>query len=149
EKVPLLVRTYGGEVGVRSSVLSRLVSTVSFWYLRSDSELTFAGDSGDTEANPASEKYGVEIANFYKPTGWLTLSADASFTHARYLENPEGLVYIANSIPVVLSAGATIQAPFGLYGSARLRYFSAQPLVEDDSVKEPSSTIVDAKIGYR
>jgi hypothetical protein len=147
-QVPLLVHTVGAEAGVRTSIVPGLVSTLSLWYLHSDSELTFAGDSGDTEANPPSEKYGLEWASFYKPTSWLTLSADLSLTHARYVDNPDGN-YIANSIPVVVSAAATAEAPFGLYASARLRYFSRQPLIEDDSVTQPSSTLVDAKIGYR
>jgi hypothetical protein len=42
-----------------------------------------------------------------------------------------------------------VEAPHGLYGSVRIRYFSAQPLIEDDSVEEPSSALVDAKVGIR
>src|SRR5262249_32018882 len=35
QRVPLLVRTFGAEVGARTSAVPGLVSTVSFWYLRS------------------------------------------------------------------------------------------------------------------
>ena len=31
----------------------------------------------------------------------------------------------------------------------RLRYFSSQPLIEDDSERQPESTIVNALVGYR
>jgi hypothetical protein len=154
QPVPLLVRTKGAEVGVRTSSVPGLVSTLSLWYLQSNSELTFSGDSGDTEANGPSRKYGVEWASFYKPTRWLTLSADVSFSHARYAD-PQPAVdgrsgtYIANSIPVVISAAAVIETPRGIFGGVRLRYFSSQPLIEDDSQRQPASTIVNALVGYR
>jgi hypothetical protein len=151
-KVPLLVRTKGAEVGTRTSVLPGLVSTLSLWYLQSDSELTFSGDAGDTEATSQSHKYGVEWANFYKPSSWLTLVADIALTHARYVDDHKGNYvgpYIPNSIPIVVSGIATVESPIGIFASARLRYFGSQPLIEDNSVREPDSLIVDAKVGYR
>ena len=154
EKAPLLVRTKGAEVGARTSIVPGLVSTLSFWYLQSNSELTFSGDSGDTEANGPSRKYGLEWANFYKPTRWLTVSADFAFSHARYSDPQAGVdgqsgTYIANSIPVVISAAAVVETPQGIFGGVRLRYFSSQPLIEDDSKRQPGSTIVNALVGYR
>ena len=153
-RVPLLVRTKGAEVGTRTSILPGLVSTLSLWFLQSSSELTYDGDSGDTEANGPTRKYGVEWANFYKPMRWLTLSADFAFTHARYLsdqpaaDNQSGR-YIANSIPVVISAAAVVETPKGIFGGVRLRTFSSQPIIEDNSERQPESTIVNAMVGYR
>ena len=154
DRVPLLVRTKGAEVGARTSIVPGLVSTLSFWILQSNSELTFSGDAGDTEANGPSRRYGIEWANFYKPTRWLTLSADFSFAHARYTEPQETVtgtsgLYIANSIPVVISAAAIVEMPSGFFAGARLRYFSSQPIIEDDSERQPESTIVNALVGYR
>jgi hypothetical protein len=154
QPVPLLVRTKGAEVGVRTSIVRGLVSTLSLWYLESNSELTFDGDSGTTVANGPSRRAGVEWANFYKPTSWLTLNADLAFARARYLdpqltvEGTSGL-YIANSIPVVVSAAVVVDMTSGVFAGARLRYFSSQPLIEDDSVRQPASTIVNAVLGYR
>jgi hypothetical protein len=153
-RVPLLVRTKGAEVGARTSMVPGLVSTLSLWILQSDSELTFDGDSGDTEANGPSRRYGVEWANFYKPTRWLTLSADFSFTHARYLQPQDAVdgqsgLYIANSIPVVISAAAIVDLQSGVFAGVRLRYFSSQPVIEDDSARQPESTIVNGLLGYR
>jgi hypothetical protein len=31
----------------------------------------------------------------------------------------------------------------------RLRYFSSQPIIEDDTHRQPASTIVNAVVGYR
>jgi hypothetical protein len=153
-RVPLLVRTTGAEVGARTSIVPGLVSTLSLFYLQSDSELTFDGDSGDTQPNGPTHRYGVEWANFYKPASWLTLSADVSYTYARYLD-PQASAdgssgfYIANSIPVVVSAAARVEAPSGVFGSLRLRYFSSQPILEDDAIQQPASIILNALVGYR
>ena len=37
----------------------------------------------------------------------------------------------------------------GWFGGARLRYFGAAPLVEDDSVRSKSTLLVTAEVGYR
>jgi hypothetical protein len=153
-RVPLLVRTKGAEAGARTSILPGLVTTLSFWFLQSNSELTFDGDSGDTQANGPSRRYGIEWANFCKPSRWLTLSADFSFTRARYLDPQETVtgtsgLYIANSIPIVISAAAVVEAPNGLFGGARLRYFGSQPVIEDNTERQPASTVVNAVVGYR
>jgi outer membrane receptor protein involved in Fe transport len=152
--VPLLVRTLGAEVGARTSIVPGLVSTLSLFCLQSDSELTFDGDAGATSPNGATRRYGVEWANFYRPVPWLTLSADASYTYARYTSAQEAVdgrsgFYIANSIPLVVSAAARVETPAGVFASVRLRYFSAQPVLEDDAEEQPASTIVNALLGYR
>jgi TonB-dependent Receptor Plug Domain len=153
-RAPLLVRTKGAEVGVRTSALRGLTTTLSLWILQSDSELIFEGDSGDTSASGPSRKLGIEWAGTYRPMPWLTLNADVALTRARYLDDQVGADgqpgrFIANSIPVVVSATAVAEAPFGLFGGVRLRAFSAQPLVEDGAVRQPGSTIVNLQVGYR
>ena len=37
----------------------------------------------------------------------------------------------------------------GWFGSLRLRYFGPRSLIEDDSVRSPSTTIVNAQVGYQ
>jgi hypothetical protein len=152
-RAPLLVRTQGAEVGVRTSAAG-LTTTLALWLLDSDSELTFQGDSGDTSARGPSRKLGVEWAATYRPVPWVMLNVDAAVTRARYRSDQIGADgnpgrYIANSIPVVVSAAAVVQSELGLFGGARLRYFGAQPLVEDDAVRQRSSTIASALIGCR
>ncbi len=148
-KASPLVRTQGAEIGVRTAALPGLVSTVSFWALESDSELVFTGDSGATEAAGATRRYGIEWANYYKPTSWLTLDADLALTHARFTDAGREGSRIPNSIATVFTAGATIDTPCGIFGSLRYRYFGPQPLIEDNSARAASSSLVNARLGYR
>lgn len=148
DRVNPLVRSRGFEAGVRTSFVPGLVSTVSLWTLDLDSELVFVGDAGGTEASGATRRYGVEFANFYKATPWLTFDTDVSFTHARYREGAPA-DRVANSIGTVVTAGVVVGRSEGFFGSVRLRYFGEQPIIEDNSAKEPSSTTINARLGWK
>ena len=73
---PLLVRTKGAEVGVRSKLIPGLDSSLSLFLLDQDSEIVFNGDAGDTSASRPSRRYGVEWTNNYRPIPGSTLDAD-------------------------------------------------------------------------
>ncbi len=62
-----LVRTYGYELGVRTEAIENVVSTLALFYLHSDSELLYVGDAGTAEPGPATERYGIEWATYWKP----------------------------------------------------------------------------------
>ena len=144
-----LVRTYGAEVGARTTWIPHLQSTLALWWLRLDSELLFVGDAGTTEASRPSERYGVEFANFYTPTKWLTIDADLAFTHTRFTNNDPAGDYIPGSPNAVISAGITLHDLHGFFGSLRLRYFGPRPLIEDDSVQSDSTLLLNAQAGYQ
>jgi hypothetical protein len=147
-----LVRTYGAEIGVRSTWLRGLHSTLAFWWLDIDSELLFVGDAGTTEPTRPSRRYGVEFANYYNPTEWLTFDVDYSLSHARFRDDePEG-DQIPGSIENVVAAGVSVHdLPIlsGLSGELRLRYFGSRPLIEDDSVRSSDSILLNARLAYQ
>jgi hypothetical protein len=149
QPVTPLVRAEGAEFGARTSFVPGLVSTVSVWALDLASELTFDGDTGETDPSGPTRRYGVEFANFYHVNSWLALDGDLAFTHARYLEETNGGYDIANSIGTVLSGGVTANAGQGWFGSLRGRYFGPQPIVETGEVYEPSSLTFNGRIGWR
>jgi len=148
DRVNPLVRARSVEVGLRTAVAPGLVSTVSVWALDLASELVFVGDAGGTEPSGATRRYGVEFANFYRPVPWLSLDADLAFTRGRYRNEPAGQDLIANSLQTVITAGASVDRPGGLFGSLRVRYFGPQPLIEDDSVRGPSSLTLNLRTGW-
>ena len=143
------MRTKGAEIGVRSTWIPGLNSTLAFWYLQLDSELLFVGNAGITEPSRASRRYGVEWANYYQPLPWLTLDFDMAYSHARFRGDDPAGDYIPGSIETVIAAGATIDVPIGIFGSLRTRYFGPRPLIEDDSVRSKSTTLVNLEAGYK
>ncbi|HUJ16908.1 MAG TPA: TonB-dependent receptor [Nitrospirota bacterium] len=147
-KVTPLVRAKGLDIGARTAVIPHVQSELTLWYLYLDSELTFAGDAGITEPGFPSRRYGVEWANYYTPTPWFTLDADIAASHTRFIGDPVG-PYIPGSPEVVASAGASIDSIDGFLGSLRLRYFGPRPLYDDNSVRSDSSTLVNARVGYK
>lgn len=144
-----LVWSRGGEVGLRSQTVQGLNSTLALWWLESNSELVFVGDGGTTEPSGKSERYGVEWTNYYQPQDWLTLDADFAFTDAHFVGVPSEQKHIPNSVGRVISAGATIDLPSGLFGSLRLRHFGAVPLDETASAWGGDTSIVNLGLGYQ
>ncbi len=143
-----LVRTYGAEFGLRTTWIKGLQSTLAFWGLDIDSELVFAGDAGTTEASRPSRRYGIEFANYYSPTDWLTLDADVSWSQTRFTKSDPIGNYIPGSIETVIASGATIHDFYGFFGGPRLRYFGPRSLIEDNSVRSQPTIMLSSMIGY-
>ena len=148
-RVDPLVRTRGAEIGVRSTWIPGLNSTLAFWYLHLGSELLFVGDAGTTEASRTSQRYGIEWANFYKMLSWLTVDFDLSYSRARFIDGDPAGHYIPGAVELVIATGATVELPYGLFGSLRARYFGPRPLIEDNSIRSDSTTLVNLQAGYK
>jgi len=144
-----LVPTYGAEIGVRTTALRGLQSTLSFWWLDVESELLFVGDAGTTEASRPSRRYGVEWANFYRITRELALDVDIALSHAEFRDEDPAGDEIPGAIETVVAAGLTYTRERGFFGSVRLRYFGPRPLIEDDSFRSGETLLLSAQIGYR
>jgi outer membrane receptor protein involved in Fe transport len=143
-----LVRQKGVEVGVRTTALAGLQSTLSVWYLESDSELLFVGDAGNTEPSGATERYGVEWTNYYEVNEWLTLDLDAAASDARFTDSgPDE--HVPGAIDTVVAMGLSTKSRAGHFAALRARYFGPRDLIEDGSVQSSSSFLVNAHAGYR
>ena len=148
DRVTPLVRAVGGEFGVRTVAVRHLQSTVSLWDLHLGSELVYNGDVGATEPGPASNRYGIEFANYYSPHKCVVFDGDVSWSRARFTEfSPEGS-YVPEAVGVVVSAGASVDNWHHAYGSARLRYFGRRALVADNSVQSQPTRLVNLQGGY-
>jgi hypothetical protein len=149
KSVDALVRAKGADVGVRTTIVPGLQSTVSVFILDIASELVFAGDAGTTEPSRPSRRYGVEFANYYTPVPWFTFDADFAYAHARFTDSDPVGNYIPGAVEGVLEVGGTVQLENGLLAGLRLRYFGPRPLIEDDSVRSNSTTLVNGRLGYK
>lgn len=147
DAVDPLVRTIGAEFGVRTQIIPKVTLTAALWWLDSDSELVYVGDAGTNEPGPASRRYGVEVAAYWRPTEWFTLDAEFAATHARFQDVSDQ--YIPDSVPWMFSGGVTVGKETGAFGSLRARAFEKRPLTEDNSVKGKQSFLVNGEIGWR
>lgn len=148
DSVDPLVRTYGFELGARTEAIQDVVSTVSLFYLHSDSELLYVGDAGTSEAGPATERFGVEWATYWRPNEWLTFDNELTLSEGRLLDVGSD-DEIPGAVPVTMNTGVTIGRLEGFYGSLRSRYFSPRPLIEDGSVESRPSWQLNGRLGYR
>jgi hypothetical protein len=150
---PTFARAQGAEFGVRTVALRGVQTTVTAWYLDFDSELIYVGDSGSTEAGPGSRRAGVEITNYIYPHPWTAMDLDISFSRARFLDVPAGEDFVPGALNRVISGGIAVNPPdtvrAGPFGSLRLRHFGPRPLLEDNSRKSKSTSIVNGEIGYK
>src|ERR1044072_6824793 len=82
------------------------------------------------------------------PPAHVRFDLDAPYPRARFRDTaPEG-DRIPGAIGGVVSAGVTIDDVGRWSGALRLRYFGPRPLIEDDSVRSASSTLLYAQAGY-
>ena len=148
ERVTPLVRAVGGEVGFRTVIIPHLQTTVSLWDLHLASELVYNGDVGATEPGPASNRYGLELANYYSPHKWLVFDGDVSWSKARFTESDPAGSFVPEAVGVVVSAGASVDNFHHAYGSVRLRYFGSRALTQDNSVRSEPTSLVNLQAGY-
>jgi hypothetical protein len=144
-----LVRASGAEFGVRTVRIPKTQTTVAIWALGIDSELLFIGDAGTTEATRPSRRVGVEWATYARPRSWLAVDADIAVSRGRFTDEDSSGDRIPGSVESVIALGASIDNSTRIFGSVRLRHFGARALVEDDSIRSPATTLVNAQIGFR
>jgi Carboxypeptidase regulatory-like domain/TonB-dependent Receptor Plug Domain/TonB dependent receptor len=163
-----LVQTKGGEFGVRTSALPHLQSTLSLWYLHSNSELQQDGDTGATVASSSpSNRYGVEWANYYTPTEHLVFDLDMADSRAQFTEiDPDDAAYtnlvgapypvqgpggklVPEAVRVVISSGITLHDYKGFTSTLRLRYFGPRDLTSDGINRSASTLLLNMGLGYR
>ncbi|MCC7253176.1 TonB-dependent receptor [Hyphomicrobium sp.] len=150
DPAPLLVRSEGAEVGIRTQPTRGITSTLSAFLLDFDSEIVFVGDAGTTEASRPSRRIGAEFTLQAELLPWLFLDLDAAYTRARFKDHSPDGRRIPGAIEGVITAGLSFQDVWGgFFGGINVRYFGPRPLIEDNSVRSESSTPVSARLGYK
>lgn len=149
ERVTPLVRATGSEVAIRTGRWERLDASAALWNLDLESELLFVGDAGTTEAGRPSRRTGLEVNGTYDFGANLRADASFAYSRARFRDEDEAGDRIPGAVEGVIGAGLSYSDPRGPFGSLRARYFGPRPLIEDNSVRSESSTLVSAEAGYR
>ncbi len=147
-----LARSKGAEIGFRTSLLPGLQSTVNFWALHIQSELTWQGDAGDTSASGPTDRIGIEISNFYNPTPWLTLDADYAWSHARFTAFDPAGQHVPEALEATFDGGLALHDLDGWTqnwsAGLRLRYFGPRALTQDGLIHSKAANSVYATLGY-
>jgi outer membrane receptor protein involved in Fe transport len=153
---------------VRTLIVPHLQSTLSIWYLHSNSELQQDGDTGGTVASEqSSNRYGVEWANYYMPLEHLAFDFDLADSRARFTQidradaaftNPGGGQYpvpgpggyrVPEAVGWVISSGVALHDYKGFSSSLRLRYFGPRDLTSDGIYQSNLTALLNAEIGYQ
>jgi outer membrane receptor protein involved in Fe transport len=133
------------ELGLRTEAIPKMQTAVSLYRLDFDSELTYIGDAGMTEAGDASRRVGLEFSNYWRALTWLSVDVDAAFARTR----SAGGARIPGAVEGVGQLALTFDKLGPWSGALRLRYFGPRPLIEDNSVRSHASTTLNGRIGYR
>jgi outer membrane receptor protein involved in Fe transport len=148
QRVQPLVRAKSLDVGVRTDLIPHLQTALTLFRLDLDSELVFSGDAGSTEASRPTRRTGFELANYYQLSPRVSLDADLAYSRGRFTDfDPVG-DHIPGAVEGVVSAGVSFDHVGNYFGGLRLRYFGPRPLIEDDSVRSHSSSLLNARAGY-
>jgi len=148
QRVQPLVRAKSFDVGLRTDLVPHLQTSLTVFRLDLDSELVFSGDAGSTEPSRPTRRTGFELANFYQLSPRVSLDADLAYSKGRFTDfDPVG-DHIPGAVEGVVSAGISFDNFGKLFGGLRLRYFGPRPLVEDNSARAHSTSLVNARAGY-
>ncbi|HTS49779.1 MAG TPA: TonB-dependent receptor [Bryobacteraceae bacterium] len=157
-RIPALIQTKGAEVGVRTTAFPHLQSTLSLWYLHSQSELLQSGDTGGTVASfSPSNRYGIEWANYYTLLEHWAFDFDFADSRAFFTAidpddaapNSLGGTRVPEAVGLVASAGATMHDYKRFSASLRLRAFGPRDLTSDGIYRSASTVLLNAEVRYR
>lgn len=152
DPVTPLVRAKGYELGMRSAIVPSLQTSLALWRLDLASELLFVGDAGSTEASFPSRRTGIEWANYWTASKWLTIDVDLALSRAQYRSYDPARIpgaYIPGAVEKTASLGISYDGQARWSGGLRLRYFGPRPLIEDNSIRSSASTLVNLQAGYK
>jgi outer membrane receptor for Fe3+-dicitrate len=163
-----LVQTKGGEIGVRTVAVPHLQSTLSLWYLHSNSELQQDGDTGGTVASEqSSNRYGIEFANYYTARERLVFDFDFADSRALFTQiDPDDAAFsnegggqypvqgtggklVPEAVKVVISSGVTLHDYKRFSSTLRLRYFGPRDLTSDGIYRSKATALLNAEVGYQ
>ncbi len=169
----LLSASTGGEVGIKTKAIDKLESAATLFFIRTNQENIFEGDTGNTVIARGANRLGIEFTNHYRPLSWLAFEGDLTATHARFhgydqeqadlywaLLQPDAFAwgawagnapgnYLINATPVIATATLELGEATGWFGNLKYRYISPRPLTQDGYFKSPALGTVNLRSGYR
>ena len=148
DTVDLFVDQEGAEIGIRTEPWSDLHISMTYFWLESDSELLFVGDTGSTEPSDGSKRSGFETNIFWNLSDFWTIDLLATIVDSEFKNVESHLNAIPNAHGRVIGAGITYVNLDNWTASLRIRHFGDAALTEDNSQRHESTTLFNLGISY-
>ncbi len=144
----ILPPVYGADLGLILKPIPRMVLNAAAWYLFSEQEFVYVGDAGIVEPSGRSVRKGIDLGLRYQLGRYLFLHGDATYTHARAIDEAKGEDLIPLAPKVTAAGGLSYKHPSGFNSGIRARYLGDRPANEDNSIVAKGYFIADANAGF-
>ncbi|MFT7164514.1 MAG: outer membrane receptor protein involved in Fe transport, partial [Flavobacterium sp.] len=144
----ILPTAIGVDIGTIWKPFPKLIVNSALWYLYLEQEFIYVGDAGIIEPSGKSKRMGLDLGLRYQLNDYLYFDADANYTYARSIDEPNGQNYIPLAPDFTTTGGLSFQKWYGLSGGLRYRYLKSRPANEDNSIVANGYAIADFNINY-
>ena len=125
---------------------SRAPYRAAFWMLNLQSELVWDGDAGGNSPAGSTQRYGIELANWYTPTSWLTINADYAWSRAYFTDAEAAGDSVPEALEGTFDGGVAVHDLDGwaqkLYAGLRVRYFGPRVLTQDGTIRSKATMLL-------
>jgi outer membrane receptor protein involved in Fe transport len=143
---PVLPVSNGYELGMRHALGTRAELSAAWWLLDLESEFTWVGDEGITDAGGATRRHGIDVEGRVRLAGGLWVEGDLTAARGRYRGTGD---LIARAPRFTMNGGLVLSDWKGWSGQLRARHVADHPAVEDGSVDAAGFTVADAHVRRR
>ena len=145
----ILPTAIGTDVGTIWKPFPKLILNAALWHLYLEQEFVYVGDAGIVEPSGQSKRMGAELGLRYQLNDWLYFDADANYTYARSIDEPQGQDYIPLAPDFTTTGGLSFQKINGFSGGIRSRYLKSRPANEDNSIVAKGYFVSDLNVNYQ
>ncbi|MNS84809.1 hypothetical protein D3C72_1186470 [compost metagenome] len=139
----------GTDIGTIWKPFPTLILNSALWYLFLEQEFVYVGDAGIVEPSGKSKRMGIDLGLRYQLNDWLYFDADANYTYARSIDEPNGQDYIPLAPDFTTTGGLSFQKANGFSGGIRYRYLENRPANEDNSIVAKGYFVSDMNVNYQ